>query len=114
MMNLLLLGLLLASPAPWPTEGLAGGDAGSRGDELRCARRALREFASGKHGYVDGMLVIRNGKVVYEKSYDRAKDYARLFGGKGEPGIYNYYDPDWHPYYKGHGRSTRCSRSARA
>ena len=60
-----------------------------------------RELAAGKHGYVDSMLVIRHGKVVYEKTYDRAKDYARLFAGKGEPGIYNYYDPGWHPYYKG-------------
>ena len=58
------------------------------------------ELASGKHGYVDSMLVIRNGTVVYEKTYDRSKDYARLFAGKGLPGIYNYYDPGWHPYYK--------------
>ena len=60
-----------------------------------------RELASGKHGYVDSMLVLRHGKVVYEKSYDHSKDYRRLFKGKGKPGIYNYYDPGWHPYYKG-------------
>jgi len=60
-----------------------------------------RELASGKHGYVDSMLVIRHGTVVFEKTYDRSKDYARLFAGKGAPGIYNYYDPAWHPYYKG-------------
>ncbi|HEY1250554.1 MAG TPA: serine hydrolase, partial [Thermoanaerobaculia bacterium] len=59
------------------------------------------ELASGKHGYVDSMLVIRHGQLVYEKTYDRSKDYARLFAGKGAPGIYNYYDPGWHPYYKG-------------
>ncbi len=59
------------------------------------------ELAAGKHGYVDSMLVIRHGKVVYEKTYDHSKDYARLFDGKGAPGIYNYYDPGWHPYYKG-------------
>ena len=59
-----------------------------------------REFAAGKYGYVDGMLVIRHGAVVYEKAYDHSKDYQRLFAGKGKPGIYNYYDPDWHPYYK--------------
>jgi CubicO group peptidase (beta-lactamase class C family) len=44
------------------------------------------------------MLVIRRGRVVYEKSY--MQDYEKLFVGKGEPGIYNYYDPAWHPYYK--------------
>ena len=59
-----------------------------------------RELASGKHGNVDSMLVIRHGKVVYEKNYDHAADYRR-FAGKAAPGIYNYYDPGWHPYYKG-------------
>ena len=59
------------------------------------------ELASGRHGYVDSMLVIRHGRVVYEKTYDHSRDYRRLFAGKGSPGIYNYYDPGWHPYYKG-------------
>jgi len=58
------------------------------------------EFASGKHGYIDGMLVIRNGHVVYSKKYDQ--DYETPFRNTNtEPGKYNYYDPDWHPYYKG-------------
>src|SRR5262249_40966668 len=55
---------------------------------------------AGKYGYVDSMLVIRRGRVVYDKRYDHAGDYDRLFAGKGAPGIYNYYDPGWHPYYK--------------
>lgn len=60
-----------------------------------------RDLAAGKYGYVDSMLVIRHGKVVSEKTYDHAADYARLFAGKGPSGIYNYYDPGWHPFYKG-------------
>jgi len=60
-----------------------------------------RDLASGARGYVDSMLVIRHGRVVYEKTYHHAADYARLFAGKGAPGIYNYYDPAWHPFYKG-------------
>ena len=60
-----------------------------------------RDLASGKYGYVDSMLVIRHGKVVFEKTYDHAADYARLFTGKGAPGIYNYYDPGWHPFSRG-------------
>lgn len=58
------------------------------------------EFAAGKHGYIDAMLVIRNGHVVYEKFY--SNDYDAEF--KAQPdqkrGPYNYYDPDWHPYYQ--------------
>lgn len=57
-----------------------------------------KEFAAGTHGYVDSMLVIRHGRIAIERSY--AHDYDRLFVGKGEPGIYNYYDPAWHPFYK--------------
>jgi CubicO group peptidase (beta-lactamase class C family) len=47
---------------------------------------------------VDGMLVVRNGQIVFEKTYRH--DYERLFAGKGAPGMYNYYDPAWHPYYE--------------
>ncbi len=61
-----------------------------------------RELASGAHGYVDGMLVIRHGRIVYEKSYDHRRDYDRLFAAMkdSKPGIYNYYDPAWHPWYQ--------------
>ena len=57
-----------------------------------------QEIAEGKHGYVDGILVVRHGQLVFERSYKQ--DYQTLFVGKGAPGIYNYYDPSWHPYYK--------------
>jgi len=40
------------------------------------------EFASGKHGYIDGMLVIRNGYIVYEKSY--TQNYDQLFKGRDQ------------------------------
>ena len=56
------------------------------------------EFSSGQHGCVDGMLIVKNGYIVYEKSY--APDYASLFQGRGgNRGLYDYYDPGWHPYY---------------
>lgn len=50
-----------------------------------------------KYPYVDGILVLQHGKVVHEVT--RTHDYARLF--KGKPGMYNYTDPAWHPYYEG-------------
>ncbi len=42
-----------------------------------------REFASGDHGYVDSMLVIRHGRIAFERAYSH--DYDRLFVGKGRP-----------------------------
>ncbi len=56
-------------------------------------------FAKGGRGYVDGMLVMRHGKVAYDRRYDH--DFEALFVGKDPVrGPYNYYDPDWHPWYR--------------
>lgn len=46
------------------------------------------------------MLVIRNGRIVFERRYDI--DYAAISEPlmRHEPGPYNYYDTNWHPYYK--------------
>jgi len=85
-------------PSAWPTRGWAEGSPGSVGLDAAALEALDREFASGTHGYVDSMLVIRRGRVVFDRSY--AHDYDRLFAGKGAPGIYNYYDPAWHPFYK--------------
>ena len=96
--------VLALAPAPAP-EAPAAGWPESAPEKEGLDRAALdafdRELASGARGYVDSMLVIRHGRVVYEKTYDWSREYARLFAGKGEPGIYNYYDPGWHPFYKG-------------
>jgi CubicO group peptidase (beta-lactamase class C family) len=57
------------------------------------------EFTSGAHGYINGMLVIRNGRIVYQNTY--AQDYDTPFKGRDQArGQYNYYDPDWHPYFE--------------
>jgi CubicO group peptidase (beta-lactamase class C family) len=66
-----------------------------------------QDIAGGKHGYVDSLLVIRRGKAVYERTYRH--DYDRIYGelakirGPLNPdpkGQFNYYNPDWHPYYR--------------
>jgi len=103
-MGLLLSAFVLAAAARFPAPQ-ADGWAESTPEREGLDRAALAAFdaelAAGKHGYVDSMLVIRHGRVAYEKTYDWSKEYVRLFAGKGAPGIYNYYDPGWHPYYKG-------------
>ena len=56
------------------------------------------QLESGDLGYIDGMLVIRNGMILFEKEY--TNDYDSLFKTTGtKQGKYNYYDPRWHPYY---------------
>ena len=98
-MHFLSLAVSIAlAAAEWPTEGWKTSTPEAENVDAAVLEAFHREIASGKHGYVDGMLVIRNGRVVFEKSYTH--DYDRLFEGKGERGPYNYYDPDWHPYYR--------------
>lgn len=66
------------------------------------------EIKSGRYGYVDRMVVIRNGRLVYDKSYQQ--DYDRAYRDSvnvpsplsphHQTGMYNYYHPWWHPYYR--------------
>jgi CubicO group peptidase (beta-lactamase class C family) len=66
------------------------------------------DIASGKYGYIDGMVITRHGKLVYQKSYKH--DYAKIYGedAKKKSGLnqldptgpYNYYNDWWHPYYR--------------
>lgn len=56
------------------------------------------DVLAGKLGYVDDILIARNGSIVLEKSYPH--DYARLCHDRiGRGGQYDYYDPNWHPYF---------------
>ncbi len=98
MHSLTLVLSIALTAAEWPTEGWKTSTPEAEKVDPAVLEAFHQEIASGKHGYVDGMLVIRNGRIVFEKSYTH--DYDRLFEGKGERGPYNYYDPDWHPYYR--------------
>lgn len=84
----------------WPTKEWKTSTPEAQGLDSAVLRKLDEEFSRGDHGYVDGMLVIRNGYVVYESLYKQ--DYDRLFGSAPDQvrGPYNYYDPDWHPYYQ--------------
>ena len=85
-------------PSVWPTRAWAAASPEALGFRPGALEAFDRELAAGKHGYVDGMLIVRHGRIALERTYTH--DYDRLFVGKGAPGIYNYYDPAWHPYYK--------------
>jgi len=73
-------------------------------DSLKAFDEAI---ASGKYGYIDGMVITRHGKLVYQKSYKH--DYDKIYGDSARKksglnafdpgGPYNYYNPWWHPYY---------------
>jgi CubicO group peptidase (beta-lactamase class C family) len=89
-----------AASSDWPTAGWRESTPEAEGLDAVALESLSREFIQGKHGYVDGMLVIRHGRVVFERSYPH--DYAALFAKAPDrtPGLYNYYDSEWHPFYK--------------
>jgi CubicO group peptidase (beta-lactamase class C family) len=89
-----------AAEEVWPTRGWKSSAPAEQSVDPAPLDALDRELSAGRHGHVDSMLVIRNGHVVYDRSYPN--DYLRLFEGRDpKRGPYNYYDPDWHPRFKG-------------
>jgi CubicO group peptidase (beta-lactamase class C family) len=86
----------------WPTRGWASSTPEQEGMDAAALTALDAEFASGTRGQITSMLVIRHGKVVFDKAYTH--DFDKLFEGRDPVrGPYNYYDPEWHPFYK-HGK----------
>jgi hypothetical protein len=76
------------------------------------------DFASGKYPLVDSMLVIRCGQEVYTRRFSH--DYGKIYSKEAHTvgplnahltGPYNYFDPEWHPYYHGTDEHTMQSVS---
>lgn len=85
-------------PAVWPTTAWATSTPEAEGFDAVALQALDAEFAAGTHGQVTGMFITRNGRVVIDKTYDHDFD-AKFAGRDPVRGPYNYYDPDWHPYY---------------
>ena len=94
--------------APWPTTSWPVSTATAEGLDAKVLDRLDADISAGKFGNVDGMLIIRHGRVVADKTYPH--DYGRIYGEDArkpgplnahEPsGPYNYFNPWWHPYYQ--------------
>jgi CubicO group peptidase (beta-lactamase class C family) len=66
------------------------------------------EIRSGRYGYVDRVLVIRRGRLAFDRRYRH--DYDRVYGDSARVetalgthdlgGPYNYFSAWWHPYYR--------------
>jgi CubicO group peptidase (beta-lactamase class C family) len=83
----------------WPTKGWPASTPEAEGLDSASLATLDAEFVSGSRGQITGMLVIRHGRVVFEKSY--AHNFDKLFEGRDPArGPHNYYDPDWHPFYR--------------
>src|SRR6266436_4144478 len=92
----------------WPTKGWATATPASVGLDEKVLDGLDKDLAAGKFSLVDSFTVFRCGKKVYERAYSH--DYAKIYGKQAKEkgplnarltGRYNYFDPDWHPYYHG-------------
>jgi CubicO group peptidase (beta-lactamase class C family) len=92
----------------WPTKGWVKGTPASVGLDETVLRSFDADLASGKYMLVDSFQVFRCGEEVYSRKY--AHDYGKIYGKQAKTkgplnarltGRYNYFDPDWHPYYHG-------------
>ena len=105
----------LAAPAfsadaqsAWPTKQWTTGSPQSVGLNVATLDSISAEITAGRYGYIDRMIVIRRGRLVYDRGYrqdyDRAyRDSVHVRGALNPheyTGPYNYYDPWWHPFYR--------------
>jgi CubicO group peptidase (beta-lactamase class C family) len=97
-----------AAPTTWPTKQWPTATPQAVGLNAGVLDSIDAEITSGRYGYVDRMLVIRRGRIAYDKSYRH--DYDRIYGDSARArgplnahdptGPYNYYSAWWHPYYR--------------
>jgi CubicO group peptidase (beta-lactamase class C family) len=105
--------LSVASPTayaqtPWPTAQWTTTTPQAAGLNVAVLDSIDGEMKAGRYGYVDRMLVIRHGRVAWDRSYkqDDAKAYgdsvnkSGALNGNDPTGPYNYYSTWWHPYYQ--------------
>ena len=92
----------------WPTHDWPTAAPAAVGLDAKVLAAFDADLAAGKYGLVDSMLVIRHGRVAYERSYPH--DYDAIYGEQAKKpsglnaldpgGPYNYFNPWWHPFYR--------------
>jgi CubicO group peptidase (beta-lactamase class C family) len=97
-----------SAQAPWPTKGWQTTTLQEVGLSAAVLDSIDAEIKAGRYGYVDRVLVIRGGRIAYDRSYRH--DYDRIYGDSARKpgplnphdatGPYNYFSAWWHPYYR--------------
>ena len=105
---LIFSGAPAGSQSEWPTQAWSTSTPSELGLDARVLSALDTDIGAGKYGYVDSMLVIRHGKIAYERYYGH--DYGRIYSKEASTrgplvvgdltGPYNYFNDWWHPYYQ--------------
>lgn len=86
---------LSVQPDYFPTDGWRTKAPHDLGIDRSVLDALHRAFSRGEYGYVDGMLIVRNGYIVYEKSYTLRYDRANEGARRRHPSF--YYDASPYP-----------------
>lgn len=110
---IVLSALAPAQEPPWPTTGWPKAEPAEAGLDAEPIDALLAAIDAGDHGNVDRVFVVRRGRAVVDRAWDR--DYRAIGKGRrtgfgwgegaepvdGLPVEFNYLDPDRHPYRAG-------------
>jgi CubicO group peptidase (beta-lactamase class C family) len=84
----------------WGSESWATAPPEDHGIDPKLIQEIHQDCVSGVYGYMDRFLLVRNGHLVVDKRY--TQDYVKINQGKDKHSHpYNYFHPDWHPFYHG-------------
>ena len=91
---------VLAQTTPFPTDHWPLSTPAQQDMDAAPLQALTRDIESGKHGYIDQVLIVRNGYQVLNESYRH--DYVKISRGRDlTRHHYNYYHPDFHPFWQG-------------
>ena len=92
----------------WPTRQWPTTSPSAAGLKVAVLDSIDAEVKTGRYGYVDRILVIRRGRIAYDRRYRHNYDsiyadsarIATALSSHDLTGPYNYFSDWWHPYYR--------------
>ena len=108
-----LVGMLRLTAGFAPAEGQAAGawpvtTPQAVGLDAKALDSFDADIKSGKYGNVDSLLIMRHGKVAFDRTYSH--DYDTIYAAEAKTtgalnahdfgGPYNYFNAWWHPFYR--------------
>lgn len=96
----------VSGPASWPGADWELSTPAQEAMDPKVIAAFDKEVRAERFGYVDSMLIARHGRIVAEATYPR--DYRAINAPlmTAGPGQWNYFDADWHPWYRDTGLHT--------
>ena len=85
----------------WPGDTWEISNPEAEGLNAEAIKQLDAEIRSGKHGFIDSMLIARNGRIAYEANYKH--DYSKVNAGRKYPSPppWDYFNTEEYPWRHG-------------